>query len=98
MLKLPDQERVLEAIKTVQGLSKEEIDKAISLKIGDPMMGGFSFVAQNMFADEPDEALVIERVRLMVYGWLLCAESFDQELTAGARGAPPTKKRPPPKK
>jgi hypothetical protein len=76
MLRLPDDEQVFAAIQKVSMLSGEEIDRQINSRIGPSMFAGFAMVASKMIGDDPDDHTVAERVKLMVYAYLLCTEAF----------------------
>jgi hypothetical protein len=82
MLKLPTDEKVFQCVQKVQGLSAAEIDSKISSRIGEPMMGAFTMIATKLQGDNPDRKTVADRVRLMVYGYLLCTEAFDEVFAA----------------
>lgn len=69
----PDEEKALSALKAVQSLTAEELDRLISDEIGKPMLGVFSALSR-AFDEGAGDDEVARRVHLVVLGYLLHRE------------------------
>lgn len=69
----PTEEKVLQAMRTVQRLNGKDLDLQITDQVGNPMLGAFKALATALVGNQ-DNARLNQTVHLMVLAYLMNEE------------------------